>query len=100
MLRSFSYVAHAAVLTRATATPDQLRHFTGWALSLNAWASASFLRAYVVQSAATPIGDGRDSLLQFFMLDRSLRELDGEMKNRTEWISIPLNGLVELLGLR
>ena len=100
MLRSFSYVAHAAVLTRATATPDQLRHFTGWALSWNAWASASFLRAYLVQSAATPIGDGRDALLQFFMLDRSLRELDGEMKNRTEWISIPLNGLVELLGLR
>ena len=100
MLRSFSYVAHAAVLTRATATPDQLRHFTGWALSWNAWASASFLRAYLVQSAATPIGDGRDALLQFFMLDRSLRELDGELKNRTEWISIPLNGLVELLGLR
>ena len=100
MLRSFSYVAHAAVLTRATATPDQLRHFTGWALSWNAWASASFLRAYLFQSAATPIGDGRDALLQFFMLDRSLRELDGELKNRTEWISIPLNGLVELLGLR
>jgi predicted trehalose synthase len=34
------------------------------------------------------------------MLDRSLSELDGELKNRTEWISIPLNGLVELLGLR
>jgi maltose alpha-D-glucosyltransferase/alpha-amylase len=100
MLRSFSYVAHATVLTRATATPDQLRHFTGWALSWNAWASASFLRAYLVQSAATPIGDGRDALLQFFMLDRSLRELDGELKNRTEWTSIPLNGLVELLGLR
>ena len=49
MLRSFSYVAHAAVLMRATATPDQLRHFTGWALSWNTWASASFLRAYVAQ---------------------------------------------------
>ena len=100
MLRSFSYVAHAAVLTRATATPDQLRHFTGWALSWNAWASTSFLRAYLAQSAATPIGEARDALLQFFMLDRSLRELDGELKNRTEWISIPLNGLVDLLGLR
>ena len=29
-----------------------------------------------------------------------MRELDGELKNRTEWISIPLNGLVDLLGLR
>ncbi len=101
MLRSFSYAAHAAVLMRATATPDQLRHFTGWALSWNAWASASFLRNYLAQSAAIPIGrDGRDALLQFFMLDRSFRELDGELKNRTESISIPLNGLVELLGLR
>ena len=100
MLRSFSYATHAAVLMRATATPDQLRHFTGWALSWNTWASASFLRAYLAQSAATPIGNARDALLRFFMLDRSLRELEGELKNRTEWISIPLNGLVDLLGLR
>ena len=85
MFAEISYVAHAAVLTLTTATPDQLRHFTGWALSWNTWASASFLRAYLAQSASTPIGirptatpgaaevtgdgDGRDALLQFFMLD-------------------------------
>jgi predicted trehalose synthase len=34
------------------------------------------------------------------MLDRSLSELDSELTNGTKWISIPLNGLVELLGLR
>lgn len=48
------------------------------------------------------VGDfpGLTSRLEYLMLDRSLRELDGELNNRTEWISIPLNGLVELLGLR
>jgi predicted trehalose synthase len=40
------------------------------------------------------------SRLGYLRLDRSLRELDGELKNGMEWISIPLNGLMELPGLR
>jgi hypothetical protein len=83
------YQAHVRALLDSTS--DGVGDFPGL---------TSFLRAYLAHSAATPIGDARDALLQFFMLDRSLRELDGEVKNRTEWISIPLNGPVDLLGLR
>jgi predicted trehalose synthase len=34
------------------------------------------------------------------MIDRALRELDGELHNRLEWVGVPLSGLVRLLGLR
>ena len=43
---------------------------------------------------------GRDGLLCFYLVDRALRELDGELNNRPEWIGIPVNGLLELLNLR
>jgi predicted trehalose synthase len=33
------------------------------------------------------------------MLDRALRELDGELNNRPDWVAIPVIGLVELLEL-
>jgi maltose alpha-D-glucosyltransferase/alpha-amylase len=39
-------------------------------------------------------------LLRFFMLDRTLRELDGELHNRPEWVGIPLSGVLELLERR
>ena len=34
------------------------------------------------------------------MMDRALRELDGELNNRAEWIGIPISGSADLLGLR
>jgi maltose alpha-D-glucosyltransferase / alpha-amylase len=40
----------------------------------------------------------RDMLLRFFMLDRAMRELDGELNNRPDWVGIPLSGILELLG--
>ncbi len=104
LLRSFSYAAHVALLARGTSSPDQLAHLARWARAWETWATVSFLRAYYASAAASPVlpGDtgGRDGLLQFFMVDRSLRELDGELNNRPEWVGVPLGGLLGLLGLR
>ncbi len=104
LLRSFSYAAHAALLTRTTASPDQLAHLGRWAQVWETWASLSFLRSYYATAAASPVlprdTNTRDALLHFFMVDRALRELDGELHNRLEWVGVPLSGLVRLLGLR
>jgi len=104
MVRSFSYAAHAALLTRAMARPDQLAPLARWAQAWEMWATASFLRSYystAAQSPALPRREAeRDTLLSFFMLDRALRELDGELNNRTVRIGIPLSGLLDVLGIR
>jgi maltose alpha-D-glucosyltransferase/alpha-amylase len=104
MLRSFSYAAYAATLTRATAAPDQLAHLGLWSRAWDTWTRVSFLRAYVAvaeAAGALPMSEQeREILLRFFMVDRALRELDGELNNRAEWVGIPVDGLVDLLGLQ
>jgi maltose alpha-D-glucosyltransferase / alpha-amylase len=104
LLRSFSYAAHAALLTRRTASPDQLAHLARWAQLWETWATAAFLRPYYATVASSPVFPSDrgecDALLHFFMVDRSLRELDGELNNRPEWVGVPLSGLLGLLGLQ
>ncbi|HET7219896.1 MAG TPA: maltose alpha-D-glucosyltransferase [Vicinamibacterales bacterium] len=101
LLRSFSYASHAALVARAAARPEEIAGLERLAHAWQGWATAAFLQQY-----AATIGDAklvpdaaadRDALLRFFMLDRALRELDGELNNRPEWVGIPAIGILELL---
>ena len=53
------------------------------------------MQGYLATSpqATALVGEGpqRDELLSFFLLDRALRELDGELHNRPDWVGIPLD---------
>jgi maltose alpha-D-glucosyltransferase/alpha-amylase len=102
MMRSFSYAAHAALLTRNAAGPTELTALEPWARFWQTWTSAVFLQQYFsVLDADHPPPDRvqRESLLRFFVLDRALRELDGELNNRPEWVGIPLRGILDVLDL-
>jgi maltose alpha-D-glucosyltransferase/alpha-amylase len=103
MLRSFSYAAHAALFTRTTARMDEIAALESWAHLWQTWATASFLQQYLATADSSVIlpaaGADRARQLRFFMLDRALRELDGELNNRPDWVAIPVIGLVELLEL-
>jgi maltose alpha-D-glucosyltransferase/alpha-amylase len=103
MLRSFSYAAQAALLTRAAARPEDLANLDAWAHVWQAWSSAAFLGAYLSIAGVGAIlpadWSEQNKLLRFFMLDRALRELDAETHNRPEWIGLPTNGLLELLEI-
>ncbi len=100
MVRSFSYAAHAAVLTHVMGKHQT--HLADWARTWQMWATASFLDSYYSTAASSPALTGdlseRATLLRFFMLDRALRELDGELNNRAEWVGIPLSGVLEVLA--
>ena len=39
----------------------------------------------------------RDGLLQTFVLDKALYELNYELNNRPDWAHIPLAGILDLL---
>jgi maltose alpha-D-glucosyltransferase/alpha-amylase len=102
LVRSLSYAAHAAWRTYAAARPAESASMHPWAHVWQHWTATIFLHHYLA-AAGDQIGFVgqpalRDRLLQFFMLDRAFRELDGELNNRPEWVSIPLRGIVELLG--
>ena len=104
MLRSFSYARHVALRTRAATQSDQIAHLTRWAETWEAYTSSAFLQSYFATAgpaAALPADTmARDGYLRFFMIDRAVRELDGELNNRVEWIGIPISGLLDLLALR
>ena len=101
LLRSFSYASHAALVARAATRPEESAALERTAHAWQAWATAAFLQQYAAtlgDSTLIPAAAGdRDTLLRFFMLDRALRELDGELNNRPEWIGIPAIGILELL---
>jgi maltose alpha-D-glucosyltransferase / alpha-amylase len=103
MMRSFSYAAYAALLAQPTPAAVERGTLEPWARLWHTWAAGAFLQGYLASAGQSPALTGdpatRDRLLEFFMLDRALRELDGELRNRPDWFGIPLSGLLELLAL-
>ncbi|HEY6607915.1 MAG TPA: hypothetical protein VI277_01855 [Candidatus Limnocylindria bacterium] len=104
MVRSFGYAAQAALLTYPITGPDRRAHLSGWAQLWQRWTTSSFLRSYYATAGTAAMlpqdANERDALLGLFLVDRALRELDGELNNRPEWIGIPVSGLLESLQLR
>jgi maltose alpha-D-glucosyltransferase/alpha-amylase len=100
MTRSLSYAGRAALITRITARPTEMAHMEPWARLWERWTTAAFLQNYLAGAANLGALDSasRDALLRFFMMDRAMRELDGELNNRPEWVGIPLDGLLQLLS--
>ncbi|GMA25251.1 hypothetical protein GCM10025864_30100 [Luteimicrobium album] len=85
MLRSFDY---AAAVGRA--------HGTRWAAD----ARDAFWTAYRAASggdAPTPGGAGQDDLLAALELDKALYEVVYEVRNRPDWVGIPLAGVDRVL---
>ena len=102
MMRSFSYAAAAGVFAYTAARPDAAEHLTAWADQWEAWTTAAFLRGYfgaVDGALFVPAASAqRDELLQLFVLEKALYELNYELNNRPDWLRIPLSGILRLLS--
>jgi maltose alpha-D-glucosyltransferase/alpha-amylase len=102
MLRSFGYAAYAALFAHAAGRVSEFDRLEPWARTWQRWTSASFLKGYLdVPGAASLLPADpvqRASLLDLFLVDKALYELNYELNNRPEWVRIPLRGLEELLG--
>ena len=102
MLRSFSYAAYAALFAHADRRAWVFERLEPWGRAWQRWTSASFLKGYLAAAGPAPFlpADAvqRASLLDLFLLDKALYELNYELNNRPEWARIPLRGLEDLLG--
>jgi maltose alpha-D-glucosyltransferase/alpha-amylase len=92
MLRSFSYAAYAALFISADGRPDELERLEPWARTWARWSGAAFLSGYLGVA-----GDAPAALLDLFLIDKALYELNYELNNRPDWVRIPLRGLSELV---
>ena len=103
MLRSFDYALHATLLRLANEGADtrQLRQRLGaeWLRETQ----RAFIDGYdgAAQAAGIPAAAvQRNGLLELFLFEKAIYELNYELDNRPDWVRIPLRGIIELLEAR
>ncbi len=106
MLRSFHYAAYARLFEESAAgvvtSPEALAELESWARFWERWISAAFLRAYLDRAqGASFIPPSRQELavlLDVYILEKAVYELQYELNNRPAWVGIPLQGILQILG--
>lgn len=105
MIRSFHYASCAGLLSQVpgVAVRSQDAGVLGpWARFWYQWTSAAFVKEYLTHLAdATFLPKNRDEfrlLLELYLLEKSLYELDYELNNRPDWIAIPMQGVLDVLN--
>jgi trehalose synthase-fused probable maltokinase len=90
MLRSFAYATSAVEILRNQHAPDDFEQR----------ARERFLERYLehVDPTLLPTGEAQiTNLLSIFELEKAIYELQYELNNRPDWISIPVAGISRLL---
>ncbi|MFO7652907.1 MAG: maltose alpha-D-glucosyltransferase [Candidatus Krumholzibacteriia bacterium] len=102
MLRSFDYAAQAALQRLLEDHPDRAPRALPWARTWERWTGAAFLAQYLETAGNAPfLPESRDDLrvlLDAFLLDKALYELNYELNNRPTWVHVPLGGILEIAG--
>jgi maltose alpha-D-glucosyltransferase/alpha-amylase len=100
MLRSFDYAAYSELLTFTHDDNEIFDRLEPWAQIWRTWTGAAFLRGY--RSTVSPAGllpddlDTTGRLLDLFILEKTLFELQYELNYRPDWVAIPLLGMLQL----
>jgi len=98
MLRSFNY-ARWSSLRRVAQNADELLRLEPMVREWEHATRVAFLAAYsstmVKAETATPVDS---ELLHLFELEKALYELRYEINNRVDWVQVPLQGILDLVG--
>jgi len=101
MLRSFDYACHSALAAMRTRGQISDGAMLEWADLWNRWTSAAFLKAYrLVAADAAFLPAAREEvqmLLDAYLLEKAVYELNYELNNRPDWIPIPLAAIRQLV---
>ncbi|MBI4527528.1 MAG: maltose alpha-D-glucosyltransferase [Deltaproteobacteria bacterium] len=101
MLRSFNYASIARLKT-GEYRPEDLPDLREWARFWNIWVSVIFLKAYLdIARAGSFLPHSSDELgflLDLYLLEKAVYELGYELNNRPEWLGVPLEGILQLMG--
>jgi maltose alpha-D-glucosyltransferase/alpha-amylase len=98
MLRSFSYVAGAALMNTTRERPEDIALLAAPAEEWEKQTRTAFLDAYAQAIDGSPVlgsWKAAQPLLGLFELEKSFYELRYELDNRPDWVRIPLRGILE-----
>ncbi|MEA1929239.1 MAG: putative maltokinase [Candidatus Auribacterota bacterium] len=99
MIRSFHYAAYGTIFLKKTIPPEEIAAFSPRAEDWYQVMSGTFLDSYLAtmaQGSVDLLPDNRkvlNRMLEFFLLDKAVYELNYELNNRPEWAIIPLRGI-------
>ena len=101
MLRSLHYAAFQQLKQDAGLRPEDIPFLEDWAQNWYRHVASVYLNSYLKEMEGSNLVP-KDSeqikiLLEAFLLDKAFYEVNYEMLNRPEWISIPLRGIEEIL---
>jgi maltose alpha-D-glucosyltransferase/alpha-amylase len=104
MLRSFSYGVHSALIEREQSGLEgngagvKARE---WGRFWQSWVSSAFLGAYLSKARESGFLVADDDevalLLDVYMLEKAVYEIGYELNNRPAWVTVPLEGVLDLL---
>jgi maltose alpha-D-glucosyltransferase/alpha-amylase len=104
MLRSFHYAPYAVLFGTAPGSyvrPEDLSRLENGASFWYHWVSATFLRAYLAESAPgkhlPSNAETVATLLNAYLIEKALYEIVYELNNRPDWVKIPMRGILELV---
>jgi maltose alpha-D-glucosyltransferase/alpha-amylase len=104
LIRSIDYSATAALERALKVTPD---YYGKLGVELAKWrdrSTAAFLVAYREVMAKTQLWPAdplaADRILDFFLLEKVLYEIEYELAHRPDWLRVPLSGILRMLSQR
>jgi maltose alpha-D-glucosyltransferase/alpha-amylase len=111
MIRSLDYAVHSVLEGKADIRgrppgmirPEDRPALETWARGWYEHASEAFASAYfeAIEGVGVlpPSRNATQSLLELFLLEKALQEIDTELSDRPDWVVIPMRGAIRLLGL-
>jgi trehalose synthase-fused probable maltokinase len=101
MLRSFHYAALGA-LADHPGDDESKASLIAWALAWQTCVSKAFVCAYLesASGAILPPESGVEwrALLDAFLLEKAVYELGYELNSRPDWLGIPVDGILQIIG--
>jgi len=97
MIRSFHYAAYNALFQEQGVRKEDIAVLENWAEQWYHYASGFYIDAYlntVKGSEFIPEEKKHlDILIQVFLLEKAIYELNYELNNRPDWVTIPIRGI-------
>jgi maltose alpha-D-glucosyltransferase/alpha-amylase len=102
MIRSFHYASYSTVLQDQYVNQRKEQNLQGWAEVWFHHISRFYLKGYFDQVKGEPFipkdrGDVK-ILLETYLLEKAVYELNYELNNRPDWVIIPLRGIKSIIN--
>ncbi len=102
MVRSFHYAAFYQLIQNASFRAEDVAYLESWAEQWYHYVSSFFMQAYMEKAGGKNfLPDNQadlDLLLQIFILEKAIYELNYELNMRPDWVIIPLRGIKYIMN--